>query len=119
QFCNNSPIILADKEELRRAFMNIIRNSVQAMNEMGTISIRSSIEKQNAIIMVTDSGSGIAPEIRDRLFEPNFSTKTDGMGMGLAIVKKTIDDLNGTISIESEPQKGTTVSVTLPIVLEF
>ena len=116
QFCPNSPIILADKEELRRAIMNIVRNAIQAMNERGTILIQTSIRESSVLVSIQDSGTGIAPEIQSRLFEPNFSTKNDGMGLGLAIVKKTIDDLGGSIAIESELNKGTSVRITLPLV---
>ncbi|MBI5215245.1 MAG: HAMP domain-containing protein [Ignavibacteriae bacterium] len=115
QFCPNSPIISADKEELRRAFMNIIKNSIQAMNERGTIEVRTNIEHSMVNIRFHDTGPGIAEEAREHLFEPNFSTKTDGMGLGLAIVKKTIDDHGGSINIESEAGSGTTVIIQLPL----
>jgi signal transduction histidine kinase len=65
-------------------------------------------------ITIRDTGPGIPEEIRPKLFQPNFSTKTDGMGLGLAIVKKTIDDLGGSVRIESAPGKGTSVIFTLP-----
>ncbi|MBI3190019.1 MAG: HAMP domain-containing protein, partial [Ignavibacteriales bacterium] len=113
QFCPNSPIISADKEELRRAFMNIVRNSVQAMNEQGMIVISTFIADPMVNINFRDTGPGISKEARGHLFEPNFSTKTDGMGLGLAIVKKTIDDLGGVITVESETGDGTTVKVQL------
>ncbi|MBI3195476.1 MAG: HAMP domain-containing protein [Ignavibacteriae bacterium] len=116
QFCPNSPIISADKEELRRAFMNIIKNSIQAMNERGTIAVRTHIANLMADIRFHDTGPGIAEAAREHLFEPNFSTKTDGMGLGLAIVKKTIDDLGGTIVVESETGSGTTVTIQLPLI---
>jgi signal transduction histidine kinase len=67
------------------------------------------------LVKVRDDGPGIPEEVRRRLFQPNFSTKTEGMGLGLAIVKKTIEDLRGTISLESEVGEGTTVLVTLPV----
>jgi two-component system, NtrC family, nitrogen regulation sensor histidine kinase NtrY len=66
-------------------------------------------------IQITDTGTGIPPEAHARMFEPNFSTKTDGMGLGLAIVKKTINELNGTIEIRSEENVGTTVLITIPL----
>jgi signal transduction histidine kinase len=115
QFCPNSPIILADKEELRRAFMNIIKNSIQAMNERGTIAVSSNIAHSQVNIRIHDSGPGIAEAAREHLFEPNFSTKTDGMGLGLAIVKKTIDDFGGSIKLDSETGSGTTVIIQLPL----
>jgi two-component system nitrogen regulation sensor histidine kinase NtrY len=113
-FDEDLPEIMADREELRRAFINIIRNGIQAMEGAGRMIIRGAEKDQGILIAVTDFGKGVPDEIREKLFEPNFSTKTDGMGLGLAIVKRTVDDLGGKVWIESEPDKGTTVSVWLP-----
>jgi nitrogen fixation/metabolism regulation signal transduction histidine kinase len=108
------PTVLADREELRRAFINIIRNSIQAMENGGRIVITTKQVDTDVVISIQDFGAGIPDELKERLFQPNFSTKTDGMGLGLAIVKKTIDDLNGTITINSEEGEGTTVTIRLP-----
>jgi two-component system nitrogen regulation sensor histidine kinase NtrY len=107
-------IINADQEELRRAFINILRNSIQAMNERGVLTVSAKVVDKNVTVEFSDDGSGIPEEIKDRIFEPNFSTKTDGMGLGLAIVKKTIDDLNGKITFSSEKGKGTIFIVQIP-----
>ncbi len=109
------PPVMADREELRRAFINIIRNGIQAMENGGNIVIRTAREKSDVVVSIQDFGDGIPAEFKERLFQPNFSTKTDGMGLGLAIVKKTVDDLNGTIEIESETGKGTTVTIRIPV----
>jgi signal transduction histidine kinase len=111
---DNEVNIYADKEELRRAFINIIRNSVQAMDEKGTVSISTKIIDNKIQIEIGDNGPSMPEEIKDRIFEPNFSTKTDGMGLGLAIVKKTIDDLGGTITFTSQKGLGTAFTITLP-----
>ena len=108
------PTIQADKEELRRACINIIRNGVQAMGGKGTMDVRVTAAPGLVQIAFTDHGCGIPDEAKPRLFQPKFSTKTDGMGLGLAIVKKTIDDLGGTITIESTVGKGTTVVMEIP-----
>lgn len=114
--CSESELVVnADKEELRRAFINIIRNSIQAVNEEGSVTISVKQEDENVQINIHDSGQGISDEIKNKIFEPNFSTKTDGMGLGLAIVKKTIDDLGGTISFTTNKDTGTTFIITLPI----
>ena len=110
----NVPPVLADREELRRAFINIIRNSIQAMEHGGRIVIMTRTSGSDVLVSIQDFGVGIPEELKEKLFQPNFSTKTDGMGLGLAIVKKTIDDLNGTISIESQEGEGTTVTIRLP-----
>jgi signal transduction histidine kinase len=108
------PLLTADREELRRAFINIIRNGIQAMDGRGKIVVTSERTEAAVRITIRDFGKGIAEEMREKLFQPNFSTKTDGMGMGLAIVKKTIDDLGGTVTIDRAPEKGTVVTIDLP-----
>jgi signal transduction histidine kinase len=109
------PSVKCDREELRRAFINIIRNGIQAMSNSGTMTVRSRSENGKAILTLHDEGVGMSEEVKARLFQPNFSTKTDGMGLGLAITKKIIDDLGGSIVVESKEGKGTTVIVVLPI----
>jgi two-component system nitrogen regulation sensor histidine kinase NtrY len=113
-FVPGGAVVKADREELRRAFINIFRNSVQASEEEISIGVSTRAEGPVLLVAITDSGPGMPPAILKRLFEPNFSTKTDGMGIGLTIVKKTIDDLDGTIEVESAPGKGTTVRIRLP-----
>ena len=108
------PVVRADKEELRRSFINIIRNGVQAMDNSGTMSIRSWSEQGRVAIAFRDQGTGMTDEVKAKLFQPNFSTKTDGMGLGLAITKKTIDDAGGTITVESVVGEGTTLTIVLP-----
>jgi nitrogen fixation/metabolism regulation signal transduction histidine kinase len=108
------PGVRSDKEEIRRSFINIIRNGVQAMSNSGSFSIRSWSEHGSVLIAFEDRGVGMSDEIKSKLFQPNFSTKTDGMGLGLAITRKSIDDAGGTITVDSSLGKGTTVTVILP-----
>ena len=108
------PQIVADREELRRALINIIRNGIQAMDGAGAIAITGTAEQGGVAIAVTDHGKGVPGEMIEKLFTPNFSTKTDGMGLGLAIVKKTVEDLHGTVTLTSTVGEGTTVRVWLP-----
>ena len=108
------PPVLADRDELARAFTNLFRNAVQATQEHGSITVTAESTDGGLRIRIQDSGSGIPEELLPRIFEPNFSTKTEGMGLGLAIVKKIIDDAGGTIAITSTPAQGTTVTITLP-----
>lgn len=114
QAAGQLPSIQADREELRRACINIIRNGVQAMGGAGAMEVRMSAAPGLVQIAFTDHGTGIPDDVKPKLFQPKFSTKTDGMGLGLAIVKKTIDDLGGTIAIESTVGKGTTVVIEIP-----
>jgi signal transduction histidine kinase len=106
--------VLADREELRRAFINIIRNGIQAIDESGSIAVTTEREEEGIGITIIDTGKGVPEDIKPRLFEPNFSTKTDGMGLGLAIVKQTLDALGGTVTLESREGEGTTVTMWLP-----
>ncbi len=116
-FSETPAILVADKDELRRVFINIIRNSVQAMDRGGAITVDMGVSNQICTVSISDTGSGIPQELQAKVFEPNFSTKTDGMGLGLAIAQKVIEDLNGTIALRSDVGKGTTVEMKIPLKL--
>ncbi len=111
--------ILADPEELRRAFINILRNSVQAIqakpSSVGSIVVETRHTDGSISIKIEDNGCGIPDDVKGKLFQPNFSTKTDGMGLGLVLVRQTILQLQGTIKVESTVGKGTQVVVHLPL----
>ena len=115
KFDDNQSQLIADKDELRRVFINIIRNSVQAMDKGGAIAIESELIGNTCTLRFRDSGEGIPEKLLSKVFEPNFSTRTDGTGLGLAISQKIIQDLNGTIEITSNAGRGTTVEVRLPV----
>jgi signal transduction histidine kinase len=110
----NLPYVNVDEEEVRRAFVNLIRNAIQAIEGWGVIAIRAQSDRQMVHIRISDTGSGMNDETLAKAFDPNFSTKTSGMGLGLAIVKKTITDMGGIISVESKLGKGTTFIIDLP-----
>ncbi len=114
-YIENMQLVTADRQELQRAFVNVLRNAVQAISGTGTITISARIIDGVIKIDFQDSGIGIPPENLPRLFEPTFSTKTDGMGLGMALVKKTVDDLHGSIEIESEVGKGTKVTISISL----
>ncbi len=114
-FTTEGVAVRADREELRRAFMNIVRNSIQASGGSVKISITTAVRGRMAAVVITDDGPGMTADVQARLFEPNFSTKTDGMGIGLTIVRKIVVGLGGTIDLSSTPGHGTTVSVSLPL----
>ena len=108
-------LLVADRDELRRVFINILRNSIQAMEKGGTITIESRLTNRRCVIRISDTGGGIPGELQRKVFEPNFSTKTDGSGLGLAISQKIIEELGGSISLQSEVNKGTTIEISLPV----
>lgn len=114
-FDAGSPVLIADREELRRVVINIIRNAIQAMNQKGTIGLKTSVRGRSCVIEISDTGPGIPEELQKKVFEPNFSTKTDGMGLGLAMVRNIIEDLDGEIDLRSKPGSGTTIMLTLPV----
>lgn len=108
--------VFADKEQLVRVFNNLIKNAIQAIPEgkKGIIEISLKTDKGNVLISIKDNGSGISKEIADKIFVPNFTTKTGGMGLGLAMVKNIVESWNGTIRFETIKDKGTTFFVSLP-----
>jgi two-component system nitrogen regulation sensor histidine kinase NtrY len=105
-----------DKSQLIRVVTNLITNASQAVNqtENPKIEVHVSSEKDNIKIAVTDNGKGIDESVKDLIFEPKFTTKSSGMGLGLAIIKKIIEANNGTINFVSTLEKGTTFTVTFP-----
>jgi two-component system, NtrC family, nitrogen regulation sensor histidine kinase NtrY len=107
--------VIADKDELRRVFINIIRNSIQAMEKGGTISVVLTTDNRACTIRISDTGSGVPENLREKVFQPNFSTKTDGTGLGLAIAQKVIEDLDGTISLQSKIGEGTIIEMNIPL----
>lgn len=110
--------IFADKTQLIRVFTNIIQNAIQAIAEdnKGMITLRVKKIKDNFVrISISDDGMGIDKEKQERLFQPYFTTKTSGTGLGLAMCKDIIEQLNGRITFESALQKGTTFFIDLPI----
>ncbi len=114
------PPVVADEEELRRVLVNLVNNAVQSIVGAGRVSVRARSaagphDTPGVALEVADSGAGIAPEHRVRLFEPYFSTKTSGTGLGLAIVKRIVDDLGGSVSFESQPGRGSLFRVWCPL----
>ena len=114
-FCDTPMILVADKDQLRRVFVNILRNSVQAMDRGGAITVETERNASEGVIRVRDTGPGIPEELRSKVFQPNFSTKTEGMGLGLALSQRIIEDLNGRIELESAVGQGTTMIITVPL----
>ncbi|MDX9883139.1 MAG: HAMP domain-containing sensor histidine kinase [Prolixibacteraceae bacterium] len=113
-------LIYADREQISSAFVNLMKNAIQAIPEdhAGEILIALKKEGTRAVVSISDNGTGIRENLRDRMFEPNFTTKTSGMGLGLAIVKKVVDNLQGRIWYETETDVGTTFYIEIPVYTE-
>jgi signal transduction histidine kinase len=107
--------IEADSISLKQVFMNLIRNALEAMPDGGVLKLNLAREGQTAVITVSDTGKGIAPEYINRLFTIGFTTKQNGYGLGLYNVMSIIKKHKGTISVSSRPGKGTTFVIRLPI----
>lgn len=109
--------IFADKEQLSRAFLNLIKNAIQSIpaDQKGEICIEIQQPGTNALITIHDNGIGISDEAQKHLFEPNFTTKTSGMGLGLSIVRNIITNFGGKIWYETSEITGTSFYVEIPV----
>lgn len=110
------PTLLTDPLFLTRILTNLTLNGLQAMQDSGgELTINASTREQKVIITVADTGKGIPDEIKNKIFKPLFTTKPKGQGFGLAVVKKLVEGLNGTVSYETNLGKGTKFIVEIPL----
>lgn len=109
--------VVADSSQLRRVINNLIKNALQAIpdDRLGRVDLRLYASNGKAVLSVTDNGIGIPPERSDRIFTPNFTTKSSGMGLGLAMSRNIIKAAAGRLYFNSEPGKGTVFFVELPL----
>jgi two-component system sensor histidine kinase HydH len=109
-------VATVDGPRLRQVFANVMKNALEATERhpQGRIAVRLSRREATAVVEVADNGVGIAPEQRDKIFLPFFTTKPTGTGLGMAIVKKIMDLHGGEIEIDSRPNQGTTVRLIIP-----
>ena len=107
-------LIAADPELVHRALSNLVLNAMDAMPNGGTLTLRTRRDDGKVAIEVCDTGSGLTREECERIFTPYYTSKQHGTGLGLAIVQSVVSDHGGTISVQSEPGKGTTFVIELP-----
>jgi nitrogen fixation/metabolism regulation signal transduction histidine kinase len=109
--------VMVDKEQISRVFINLATNAVQAIPEgrQGIIEILLTHTDKDILVTFHDNGSGIPEEMSDKLFQPSFTTKSGGMGLGLAISKNIVENSGGQITCNSIPGEGTTFVFTLPV----
>jgi len=103
------PEVLLDKNQIRQVFLNIFKNSFEAMPEGGNLYISTEVSGYNVAVCISDTGSGIAEEDIQKIFDPFYSSKVDGTGLGLALTKKTIEVHGGEMFCESTVGVGTTI----------
>lgn len=121
-------LIVAEFIELERIVLNLVLNSLDAIDAEGVITIETEAvrspspsrvegmqEAPYARLTVIDTGRGVSPEVRARMFDPFFTTKESGTGLGLSSLAFTVRQLHGTVSVESEPGRGTSITVILPL----
>lgn len=110
------PNIVADPDQLSQVFGNIVLNAVQAMPEGGDLVIKSKLESPKLVaVSLKDTGKGISKENLRKLFEPLFTTKAKGIGLGLTVTKTFVEAHGGTIEVESKVGKGSTFIIKLPV----
>jgi signal transduction histidine kinase len=100
-----------DPVKLKIALRNLLTNAIESIRGKGEIRVRLVRGPEMMTLTIEDTGSGIEKDILDRIFEPNFSTKDVGTGLGLPIAKKIVEDHGGAIEIASEPRKGTRITI--------
>lgn len=118
QFDESLPALPADPSLLNQAFLNVLVNARQAMPQGGRLTLRTQFHETDgpAIhVLIGDTGVGIAPEHLGRIFQPFFTTKSQGTGLGLAIAARVVEQHGGRIAVESEPGRGTTFTIVLPV----
>jgi signal transduction histidine kinase len=104
-----------DESMLKQAILNLFINAQQAMDEGGELIIRTSRQEEKAVLQISDTGRGIAPDELKYIFDAYYSSRPHGSGLGLPTVKKIIEAHNGTIKVDSEPGRGTLFTIMLPV----
>ncbi|MEX0741595.1 MAG: ATP-binding protein, partial [Phycisphaeraceae bacterium] len=115
---NDLPLVQADPAQMQIVLSNLVRNARDAMAERsGRLELAARRQDEDKVLLsVNDNGPGIPPDQRGRIMEPLYTTKSRGMGLGLALSRTIVDKHGGRIAFESEPGRGTTFTVTLPVV---
>ena len=110
------PLLHLDRDQMKQAFYNVIKNSFEAMKRRGILHIRTDMDESHVLIRFTDTGGGISAENLSHVFEPYFTTKPSGTGLGLLIVRRIVREHGGELSMESSEGKGLTLTIHLPYI---
>jgi signal transduction histidine kinase len=108
------PLVQIDRDQMKQAFYNIIKNSFEAMKRRGILRIRTDMDDSHVRVGFTDNGGGMSAEALSRVFEPYYTTKSRGSGLGLLIVRRIVREHGGELAIESAEGKGLTLTIRLP-----
>jgi signal transduction histidine kinase len=108
------PLLELDRDQMKQVFYNVIKNSFEAMKRRGILRIRTDMDATHVNISFTDTGGGMSAESLSRVFEPYFTTKSSGSGLGLLIVRRIVREHGGEMAIESNEGKGLTLTIRLP-----
>jgi len=111
---NNLPMVMVDGDQIKQVFLNIILNALQAMPEGGRLDIKASDKGKCVEVEFVDTGSGIPDSVKKKIFDPLFTTKAKGVGLGLSVCKTIIEHHEGDIKVESKEGEGTTFTLSLP-----
>ncbi len=115
ELATDIPKTYVDRGQLKQAFYNVIKNALQAMRAGGILRVRTEAADHHVIVSIIDTGHGIGPEQVGQIFEPYYTTKGDGSGLGLMIVQRIVREHGGMIEVESDRDRGTTFRIKLPI----
>lgn len=115
QFYQEPLVCKADEGMLKQVILNLFINARQAMSDGGELMIRTARRKKDAVIQISDTGTGIAPDKLTKIFDAYYSSRPQGSGLGLPTAKKIVEAHNGTISVDSELGKGTSFTIKVPL----
>ena len=110
------PLLQLDRDQMKQAFYNMIKNSLEAMHRHGRLRVRTDLDDTHVVLEFIDTGGGMSAENLSRVFEPYFTTKPSGTGLGLLIVRRIVREHGGELSIESSEGKGLTLTIRLPYI---
>ena len=108
------PLLRLDRDQMKQAFYNVIKNSFEAIKSRGILRIRTDSDESHVLISFTDTGGGMSAENLSHVFEPYFTTKPSGTGLGLLIVRRIVREHGGELAVESSEGKGLTLTIRLP-----
>ena len=104
----------ADRDHLKQVLLNLVVNALQAMGAGGTLTLGARAERERVTLVVADTGPGLAPDVLARVFDPYFTTKPGGLGLGLTIARRIAEAHGGALEVESRPGEGTRFLLSLP-----